>query len=412
MKFRNLAIAILIIINSNLFSQVGIFFYPNLNSEYKHNNIVGIQEAPNTEIYLVGKASTEDYSVTIPYFGRFDKKGEPLIHKFYEKYPVWDIRGLVISKDLSVKVYGTTKQKELYRPFYLKLTPTGKIEGVSPEASIYSTIFSDFSYGDDFIIAAHTKVGENKRYNIIVHKINPLDEVYLWSTPIQTDGNEEATRVIVCSDNSAIILGKEYKNNMRNYTPIAYRVSSTGKILWRQAIAVPSNFFTQDIAQLDRSTFIYTCSYSKEYLGTSETRILELNSGGSPQKASTIPNINANGILILPGKKIMLYGSNLTMISGRVVTKAKYTIIGKNLEIEYQRELGVTDLPDSKLPTNIAKILPTTSDLVAAKILMDGRIALCGKVFMPIDIENPNPKGIDRYNAPLLIILDKFGKGI
>lgn len=392
--------------------EVGIFFYPNLNPTFKHNNIVGIAEATNTEIFLVGKASTEDYTQTVPYFGRFDKRGVPLMNNFYDKYPIWDLRGIFITTDQTVKIYGTAKQSETYRPFYLKLTPTGKILGASPEATVYSTIFSDFAAGDNFIIAAQTKIGENKRYNIIVHKIDPQNEVYFWTTAIPTEGNEEATRVIVCSDNSAIVLGKEYKNNMRTYTPVVYRISSSGKLLWRQTIPVPSNFFTQDIAQLDRSTFIYTCSYSKEYLGSAETRVLELSGGGSPVKAVTHANINANGILILPTKKILLYGSNLTMLSSRVVTKAKYMILNRKLEMEYQRELGAADAPDSRLPQNIARILPTASDLVAAKVLMDGRVALCGKVFMPLDIEKPNPRGTDRFNAPLLILLDKFGKGI
>ena len=35
----------------------------------------------------------------------------------------------------------------------------------------------------------------------------------------------------------------------------------------------------------------------------------------------------------------MLYGSNLAILSGRVVTRAKYAIVGRNLETEYQREL-------------------------------------------------------------------------
>jgi hypothetical protein len=65
----------LFLIPVQLVAQTGISYYPSLNKSYVHNNIVGIAEAVNTEIYLIGKASTEDYSRSIPYFGRYDKKG-------------------------------------------------------------------------------------------------------------------------------------------------------------------------------------------------------------------------------------------------------------------------------------------------------------------------------------------------
>lgn len=409
---NTICILLIISITSKVEAQTGIFYYPALNKSYVHNNIVGIAEAANTVIYLVGKASTEDYSKSILYLGQYDKKGEPLAHKFYEDYPVWDVKNLVITEAQSIKLYGTTFEKDKYNPFYLKVSPTGRVESKSPATVVYNTILSDVSSKEKFVAAAHTKIGENKKYNIVVHKIEPNEEKYYWSTPISTDVNEEATRVIVCNDNSIIVLGKEYRNNMRSYTPIVYRLSSSGKVLWRVGITVPPNFFTQDIVQVDRSTFIYVCSYGKEYLGTSETRMIHLSSGGNAIKANTIPNINANGLLLLDNKKVLLYGSNLTILSGRVVTRAKYAIIAKNLETDYQRELGSTDVPDALMPQRIATSLPSTSDFSSAVKLIDGRIALTGKVYMPTDPKNPNPRGNDRFNAPLLVILDKLGRGI
>ncbi len=414
--FRNplkaFAVTCILFFSTQLVAQTGIFYYPSLNKEYVHNNIVGIAEAANTEIYLIGKASNEDYSKSIPYFGRYDKKGEPLIHNFYENYPVWDIKNLVITAGQSIKLYGTTYNKNKYNPFYLLVSPTGKIESKSPATTVYNTILSDIDSKDNFVAAAHTKIGENKKYNIIVHKIDPSEEVYIWSTPISTEINEEATKVIVCSDNSIMVLGKEYRNDMKTYTPIVYRLSSAGKVLWRVGITVPPNFFTQDIIQVDRSTFIYMCSYGKEYLGTSETRLIQLSSGGNAVKANTIPNINANGLLLLESKKVLLYGSNLAIISGRVVTRAKYAIIAKSLEAEYQRELGSADAPDALMPQKIATALPSTSDFSSAIRLSDGRIALSGKVYMSSNPGKPNPRGSDRFNAPMLVILDKLGKGI
>jgi hypothetical protein len=396
----------------NANAQTGIFYYTGLDKTFVHNNIVEIREAINTEIYLVGKTSTADYSKTAPFFGRLDKNGTMLFNKNFPEFSIWNLNKMVITEGFSIKIYGTTIEKEKYNPFFLQITPEAKIEKKNSQTVVYSTFNSDVADKDNNIVAAYTKIGETKRYNIEINKINPNNDVVLWSTPIKSTNDEEASRIIICSDNSIMVLAKEFKKNMTVYTPIIYKLSPSGNIVWRITIAVPPNFFTQDIVQIDRSTFIYMCSYGKEYLGTSETRLIQLSGKGEPTKSTTIQHINGNGILLLEGKRILVFGSNLAILSGRVVTRAKYAIVGKNLELEYQRELGSTDKPDALMPQNVATNFPTTSDFSCATVLKDGRIAIAGKVFMPLDPKNPNPRGGDRFNAPLIIILDKTGKGI
>lgn len=393
-------------------SQTGVFYYTGLDKTFVHNNIVGIKEASNTELYLIGKASTLDYAKSVPYFGRLDKSGLPLMSKFYSDFPVWDTKRMVITPMLSVKIFGTALHKGKYYPVFLQVQPTAKIENKSASTVVYSTVLSDVADKDNYMISAHTKIGENKHYNIVINKVNSANDVYLWTTPINTNIDEEVSKIAICSDNSIVVLGKEYKKNMTTYTPIIYKLSAAGKVLWRVNITVPPNFFTQDIVQVDRSSYVYMCSYGKEYLGTSETRLVQLSSNGSPTKSTTVSNINGNGILIMENKHILVYGSNLTMLSGRVVTRAKYAIVSRTLELQYQRELGSADRPDSLMPQTVATNFPTTSDFSCATLLKDGRIAIAGKVYMPINPKQPSPKGGDRYNAPLLVILDKMGKGI
>lgn len=392
--------------------QTGIFFYPALHSSFAHTSIVDVAEAANTEIYLFGKASARDYSAAVPYFGRFDKQGRALEHKFYGDISVWSLNKMTILPSQSVRMYGTSENNGKYSPSTLQITPGGKVEKKIQSSIVYSTIHGDMACKGETVVVVQTKIGENKIYNISVQKINAAKDVVVWELPIVSEQNEEATRVLICADNSVLVLGKQYSANMRSYSPLIYKVSSSGKISWRKNIAVSDNFFTQNIIQVDRSTFAYICSYSKEYLGTSETRLMLLSSSGDPIKNTTVANINANGLVALEGKKVLLYGSNLAILSNRVVTKAKYAIVNKNLEILYQRELGSSDAPDSFMPQRYATILPSTSDFSSATVLKDGRIVLAGKVFMSSDPLSPDPRGRDRSNVPLMVILDENGQGI
>ena len=93
---------------------------------------------------------------------------------------------------------------------------------------------------------------------------------------------------------------------------------------------------------------------------------------------------------------------------GHVITKAKFIIINKELADIKEDELSIQDKPDSELPKEVVKLYPTSSDLLTAIQLKDGRIAIAGRVNMPI---NKLSKEINmaRQNNALLVLMDKYG---
>ena len=116
-------------------------------------------------------------------------KGEPLMHKFYEDFPIWDLKSCNYFWTKH-KLYGTTYDKNKYNPFYLKINPLGRVEAKSPTASVYNTILRRVAQRKFCCCSSHKNRREQKIY-IVVHKIDVNDEVYIWSTPIATEVNED-----------------------------------------------------------------------------------------------------------------------------------------------------------------------------------------------------------------------------
>ena len=83
--------------------------------------------------------------------------------------------------------------------------------------------------------------------------------------------------------------------------------------------------------------------------------------------------------------------------------------MNKELSLIKEEELSIQDKPDSEYPAEAMKKLPTSSDLIAGYELNDGRIALAGRVFMPINKAAAKNINTARHNCALLILTDKNG---
>src|SRR6056297_4248854 len=77
-------------------AQTGIFYYPNPSENYVNNKLQALTEAPNQEIYLMGKLSNANYESSIPYLCRIDKRGNLLTHKALSKTKIYDLSELFI----------------------------------------------------------------------------------------------------------------------------------------------------------------------------------------------------------------------------------------------------------------------------------------------------------------------------
>jgi hypothetical protein len=67
------------------------------------------------------------------------------------------------------------------------------------------------------------------------------------------------------------------------------------------------------------------------------------------------------------------------------------------------------DAPDAELPGLAMTTWPTASDFLTAIQLSDGRIALGGRVYMPMQTKPDEIILSPRINRALLLIMDKNG---
>src|SRR6056297_3247586 len=392
-------------------AQTGIFYYPNPSENYVNNKLLALTEAPNQEIYLLGKLSNASYEKSIPYFCRVDKRGNLLIENPLTKHQVYDLSALFILNNQRVNAFGSRRQGPIFAPWMVTLNTKGNIVKEKSDYVVYSTIMNDVTNIDGKnLMIAETKVYNNKLYNINLVKLDAEKDETLWSKRVESNQNEEATTVVALEDGNLLVLGKKYSNDLSDYSPVLYKVNPSGKPLWRVGIPVPDNFYAQDIAEDSEGNLIYMCSYSKEYMGSNETRVIKLNKRGQRKSYNVILDISANGLVMKPENKFVLYGSNIKVHNKRPITKGKYVVLGSNLKPLHEHELSQTDKPDSEMPEEVAKNLPTTSDLTTGILLKDGRVALAGRIYMPANPAKANPYGNDRNNFALMIILDESGR--
>lgn len=397
------------ICSSNVFAQTGIFYYSNKNINYPNNKILSLAEANNKEIYVLGKSSSLNYDANVPYFSRLDKKGNLLVQKNLKATSLFDLQELVILPNQYIQIYGSEKKAGKFVPYIRTINALGELKDSDVNFSVYSTIINDLTKTkEDHILVAETKLGKLEKYNINVYKFNLNTNKQAWNKKISSELNEEADQIIALEDGSIVIVGKKYDEQMTSYVPIIYKLDSVGNKIWKKGISVPENFYTHSIAANKQGRLFYACNYSRESTGASETRIITISPKSDILKYETLHDISANGILALENDHFFIYGSNILVNESRVITKAKYLIVDSELNILKTYEMSKKDIPDSKYPTDIS-MMPSSSDIITAIQLSDGRIACGGRIFMPQTIDQESILTAPKQNNAYIIIVDKDG---
>lgn len=392
-------------------AQTGLFYYANPSQKYVNNKLLSLTQAPNQEIYLLGKLSTANYEESVPYFARIDKRGHLLLDKILEKKHIYDMADIFISTEQQVVVFGSSRQGPIFAPWWSTLKASGDIAREKNDYVVYSTILNDVAHLDqDEYVLAETRMDNNNTYNIHLVKVNSLTDEVVWSKKVESTQNEEASKIIKLRDGNMLIIGKKYNATLSDFSAVLYKINSSGKSLWRVSVPVPDNFYAQSVAEASNGKLIYMCSYSKESMGTNETRVLQLNADGGKERYNVILDMSSNGLVMRPDNNFILYGSCIMVQSERAVTKGKYVVVDDKLQQVYEYTLSETDKPDSQMPEDVRKNLPTNSDLVSGLLLHDGRLALVGRIHMPVKPQNASNYGADRNNLGMLLLLNSNGR--
>lgn len=391
--------------------QTGLFYYANPSQKYVNNKLLSLTQSPNQEIYLLGKTSTATYEEAVPYFARIDKRGNLLVDKIIDKKHIYDMTDIFISSEQQVVVFGSSRQGPIFAPWWSTLKALGDIAREKNDYVVYSTILNDVvPLGGDEYVLAETRMDNNNVYNVHLVKVNSITDEVVWSKKVESTQNEEASKIIKLSDGNLLVIGKKYNSSLSDFSAVLYKLNSSGKALWRVSVPVPDNFYAQAVAEDSNGKLIYMCSYSKESMGTNETRVLRLDANGQKERYNVILDMSSNGLVMRPDNNFILYGSSIMVQSERAVTKGKYVVVDANLQQVYEYTLSETDKPDAQMPEDVRKNLPTNSDIISGMLLQDGRIALAGRIHMPVNPQNASSYGVDRNNLGLLLLLDANGR--
>jgi len=397
-------------ITLNSFSQTGVFYFSDKLASANNNKIVDIVEISNAELCLLGKLTDKDYQNPEPFFLHLNKSGVKIKQTTLNSKSLYEVNRLVLLPNDQLKVLGSQIVDGKYSPFTQIIDKNGVEKSSDYSFTVYSTLVGDvMEYDDEEIIMIDTKLGKSEKYSITAQRLNTTSNNKIWSKSIISSSNEEANQVYVTRDKSILVLGKRYNEELSEYSPILYKYTSDGEQLWFEEIDVPKNFFNQSVCTDKKGNIYYICGYTKETTGKSETKIIKLSPDKIKIKTISLENFSANGIIAMSSGDFLIYGSNLKVHQGRVITKGKTVVMDNELTIEKEDELSIQDKPDSELPVEAMKKFPTSSDLLTGIQLRDGRIALAGRVFMPVDKGAADNINAARHNCALLVITDKSG---
>lgn len=400
----------LVVLYSYSNSQTGVFYYPDKVNSNNNNKIVDIIEIDNSEICLLGKLSDNNYQNPNPFFIHLDKNGRKLKQATLKSKSLYEVNRVIKLRNDQLKIYGSQIVDGKYSPFNIIIDKNGIERNSYYAFTVYSTLLGDvMELDDENAVVVETILGKSEKYSISLYKVNIANNNKAWTKNIESKNHEEANQVYVSRDKNILVLGKRYNDDLTQYSPILYKYTSDGKLVWSEEVDVPKNFFNQNVCTDKKENIYYICGYTKETTGRSETRIIKLSPDKIKIKAISLENFSANGIIALSNGNFLIYGSNLKVHEGMVITKGKFVIMNKEMAIIKKEELSIMDKPDSEFPREVMTKFPTSSDLLSGMQLRDGRIALTGRVYMPVSRTNTKNINAERHNSALLVITDKNG---
>jgi len=404
---KNYVKFILILLFTTLFtqnsvmSQTGIYYYPLSNSEFPNSRVSDMLQLSSNRLLLLNKCSDETYKYARILVQQVNLSGELQNSWNIDEENLYDLVKLEKISDQSCKIYGNTTLNESFAPFNIEISNDGKTGNKSLESSAFSTHLKDIKLLDNQqALMLFTKAGKNEKYNISLHKISLVDNKLIWLKKISSEMNEEADEISIGNIGEILILGKKYNEEVTDYVPVIYKLDSNGEQMWKRGIEVPGNFYSQSMCVTKTGEIIYACGYTKNPTGISETKIIKLSKDGDEVGNSTISDFSSNGTLLLANGTVLLYGSKFLVNDKQVVTKGRFAIITDDLNELVNDYLTPKDKPDADLNQK----LTTSSDFLTAIQLTDGRIAIGGKVYMPM---TTSPK--DYRNNSLLLIMNNNG---
>lgn len=393
-----------------LFAQTGMFVYDKSFLQERPNlQIVDIGCDNNFVIYVLGEAYDEEFQNPYPWIALIDGKNGSIIQ---EAFPVKEnTEGLLkifITRDKKIVVYGNCIRNDKVQPYFLQIEENLQIKNhflVSLKKPQYIAGVASFT-PDKNLIALNIAEVDMGKIKIGLAKI-PID-MFIPSFFTQIEGSPYMLATDITLYNNKIILAAYEKDYNENIKPVIYCMDTAGKVEWTFNPSYNPNFNEQFVRTDNNSIYILT-NYKYPENGTCNSSLIKLNKEGKKITEKNYDGYKFNGLQILKNGKIILYGMSYLILDDTYLTSTGvYMILNENLETMFTKQVGVEDLSNQKLKETIKNNnLMISSELNAGIELLDGRIALGGRFYMP-DIAN---SAFDiQFNRPMIILLTKDGK--
>ncbi|MDD5571666.1 MAG: hypothetical protein PHD97_11010 [Bacteroidales bacterium] len=393
------------------FSQTGIYYYDSPGKYYPNKRIIDIKESSDGNIYLLGIATDSVNENPQPYFAIIDNKFKMISGKVIETGSLYELKNMIILPNGKIKIYGTESAEGGFKPYTKTINTKGDPATEEVTMTFNSTLICNAEQVDKFnALICQTVRGNSKKYNISVYQIDLIRLFQVWYKKMQSESNEEASQLFI-SDSNIIIPAKKYNDDFTSFTSVIYKLNSKHEIIWQKEIKdAESNFTNQAVSADKRGNIIYLCSKQNNEIAKWNTKLIKLSPAGEVISVKSLDSISAKGILRIANGNYLIYGSNYNYVGVNLISKAKIIILNNSFEKIYEREMSFFDPPDAELPSLAMTAMPSSSDILTAEILSDGRIICGGRVYMPRDKEPDKIIISPRFNNPFVIVLDKDGK--
>lgn len=400
MKKSYIIIVILAFLCNSFYAQTGVFYYKSSDDFFPNSQIEDIIDDEKGNLLIICSNSDDNFRATRLSTMGISNDGKLLKTKNIEQDNLYDILKIIPTGEGNYTIYGNTSVNKELSPITIAIDESQQITNIENTKSVYSTSLADvYALNNSNAISIYTRKGKDNRFGIEISKVNTATKSIAWLKQLNEINNEEANDIMVSHNEDVYVLGKRYDQTLNDYNPILYKITENGETTWSKQLEVPINFNNQCISTDKAGNAIYACGYTRNQTGGIESRIIKLDKEGNPINKTNLKNFSVNGILRMSNGNFLLYGSTFYVNMQQVVTKGKYIIVDSNLDIIGTHSLTKDDKPDVDLPGNQS----TSSELLCAYELKDDRIAIGGKVYMPVT-------ETESYNQPLIIICSSDGK--
>jgi hypothetical protein len=386
----------------SLFSQKGIFYYPDTSQTNTH--IVDICERPLTgDIIILGMTRDIEFKNPKPFISIVDKNAKVKVSKYLSDN-IYNLANVLIVEN-GFKIFGTRNAGGLSQ-FSCFFDNNG--ERISNKSVVDMTSgmvakYKDLGNGISLRLSSRKK---GDFFNIRVSRVNTMAELPLSNNPIVVSHHELVEDFIMLKDSSLLIAGKIFAAD-NSYISILYHTKITGDTIQSIILNKTKNYEGQHVgvSSSGQAYYAYSMVDEKNIVNTYISNIsdkLELKNEKVINNFGIHKMIGLkNGNMLLAGYKTIEAGLNNTL------RKARFVIINSKNEIVKTDELIQTDPPDTEMPSYEAILMPSASEFSTAIQLTDGRIALAGRVYYPVNAtkSGANP----RFNKPLLLLMSQDG---